>query len=799
MPKADTLVYTNPSAAVVIITNEGTALTPAVKAQFEREGYKVLVLSFPNMATAGLNDLIPVAGFDDASIKQAIAQVTAQYASVGSFIHLHPHFEFKNGNFAQHFKTEKTILQSVFLLAKYLQAPLNQSNDTHRKAFMTVSRLDGKLGLGGRGNISILAGGLSGLVKSLNLEWSSVYCRALDFQPELAATDIAQNIINEWHDADVHYTEVGISDEGRTTFETTKTVLNERETISADITKNDVFLVSGGGRGVTASCIIEMAQKFQNKFILIGRSNINTPIPAYAVGITNESELKTLIMNDLKAKGEKADINTLKKTYNNIIAKQEIDETIAKIKAVGGDVVYISGDVNDLSGVKAELQAVTQQWGTITGLIHGAGMLADKLIQNKTEADFNNVLSVKLDGLLSMLQVVNINALKHVVLFSSVAGFYGNVGQTDYAMANEILSKAAHLFKRNHPKTKVSAINWGAWEGGMVSPELKKKFLEAGVVLVNHAGGAAMFVNEFNVAYDAQAQVIIGGTLPTPESALSADLKTYTVKRALNLKDNPFLNHHSIQGKAVLPVVNAAAWMADTCANCYPDFKLFKMDNLQLFKGIVFDGTEREAYFTEAKEVQKSSEYIVFDVTVYSQGAKLPTFHYKAQVTLRHKNTKATPAAFTPKAVQAGHNITGQTVYSDGTLFHGTNFQGIESILDYSETHLLAKCKANQLTWATQGQFPVNTVNTFFADIQYQGMLVWVAKFHDGAKSLPLHTTSATVYKDMPFDKTLFVQIDIIENTPFKMSANCTVYDEQGAIYVKTEGAAVTISKELRW
>jgi len=71
---------------------------------------------------------------------------------------------------------------------------------------------------------------------------------------------------------------------------------------------------------------------------------------------------------------------------------------------------------------------------------------------------------------------VDIHNLDHLVLFSSVAGFYGNVGQTDYAIANEILSKAAHQFKTNHPNTKVSAINWGAWDSGMVSGELKVQF-----------------------------------------------------------------------------------------------------------------------------------------------------------------------------------------------------------------------------------------------------------------------------------------------------------------------------------
>ena len=109
-------------------------------------------------------------------------------------------------------------------------------------------------------------------------------------------------------------------------------------------------------------------------------------------------------------------------------------------------------------------------------------------------------------NLCRLWSAVDVNELKHLVLFSSVAGFYGNVGQTDYAIANEILSKAAHLFKTNHPKTQVSAINWGAWDSGMVSGELKAQFEAAGITLVNGECGAAMMVNELSIGYAEQAQ-----------------------------------------------------------------------------------------------------------------------------------------------------------------------------------------------------------------------------------------------------------------------------------------------------
>ena len=104
----------------------------------------------------------------------------------------------------------------------------------------------------------------------------------------------------------------------------------------------------------------------------------------------------------------------------------------------------------------------------------------------------------------------------------------------------------------------------------------------------------------------------------------------------------------------------------------------------------------------------------------------------------------------------------GEILYKDGSLFHGKYFQGIEQILDCTENQIVLSCKAPNVPLSEQGQFPIISVNTFFTDIQYQGMVVWVQKYNDGAKSLPLQTDSAILYKDIPMGKELFVNVKII-------------------------------------
>ena len=779
----------------VIITDEGSDLTLAVKEKLENEGHQVIVLQFDTFKkNSTIKDAVVISEINDQHIKAAINTILASN-DLGAFIYLHPHFTFTGHNFTQHFAVERSLLKAAFLLAKHLQAPLNATSKTQRTAYMTVSRLDGKFGMDKRSDISIIASGLSGLTKCMNLEWSPVFCRAVDVKPELTANEIADHLFQELHDADVRHVDVAINDNGRMTYDVVAHEVSPTEKYQQTVTDKDVFLVAGGGRGVTATCIKEMNKAFKSKFILLGRSSLDFELPVYALNEDNPAKLKNAIMQELKASGENVTIKGLNSIFNKYVAKKEIEETIADIKANGGDAIYVAGDVTNLT-IKPELLKIEKQWGKITGIIHGAGRLADKLIQDKTEDIFENVTSVKLDGLLGLLKMVNINELKHLIMFSSVAGFYGNVGQSDYAMANEILSTAAHLFSTNHPNTKVTAINWGAWEGGMVSPELQKMFEQAGVSLVNHPGGAARFVQELNGAYHNQPQVIIGGTLPAGISDISGDNKTYTIQRNLKLEDNVFLHHHVIQGSPVLPMVNATAWMADSCVKLFPDYKLASIENVKLFKGIVFDGTEKEMYFTKVKEQSKTPDTIVCDVTVYSKGSKLPLNHYRSTVTLSRKRTEK-PTFKTPKLVE--QKMDGATFYKDGSLFHGAFYQGIEEVIAMDEKQALLKCKAPAVSYEDQGQFPSLSLNAFFLDIQYQGMVIWVQKFHNGANSLPLQTSKGTVYGEIQANKSYYVHIKIQESTETKMIADCTVYDDNEDVILFTEGAGLTVSKELVW
>jgi NAD(P)-dependent dehydrogenase (short-subunit alcohol dehydrogenase family) len=277
--------------------------------------------------------------------------------------------------------------------------------------------------------------------------------------------------------------------------------------------------VSGGAKGVTAHCVTRLAKQYQSKFILVGRSSYDSSEPLWANGITEQADLNKAAMQNMIAVGEKPTPAKISKAIKPIIANREISQTLNAITQAGGQVEYVSADVTDSALVKVATKDVIAKFGEVTGIIHGAGVLADKLIEQKTVSEFDAVYRTKIDGLNALLSCTNQDSLKHLVLFSSAAGFYGNQGQSDYSIANEILNKTAFRFKAIHPQAQVLSFNWGPWDGGMVTAELKRMFDERGVYIIPLDAGADLLANELAADDNRCPQILVGNDLSSDQNA----------------------------------------------------------------------------------------------------------------------------------------------------------------------------------------------------------------------------------------------------------------------------------------
>jgi len=564
-----------------------------------------------------------------------------------------------------------------------------------------------------------------------------------------------------------------------------------------------VFLVSGGAKGITAQCVIALARRFGSRFVLIGRSPFDgDEAPEWATDLEGDAELMQGAMAHLRAAGQRPTPRDLQKVVRGVQSRREISATLDAVRGAGGEAIYLAADVTDVDSLQAAVSLAEQRLGPVTAILHGAGVLADKLVQDKTPADFERVVSVKADGLRNLLTCVPMERLEMLVLFSSVAGFYGNVGQADYAIANEVLNKAAHWVGRQAPHCRVLAVDWGPWDGGMVTPALREQLVARNVDVIPVDVGTSLLadlVGNSEPRFDvADAQIVVGGAMVSP--AQPGHVQSHRIRRILTLVANPFLRDHVIGGSAVMPTVCAVGWMVNACEQVTPGYTYLRTDGYQALKGIVFDDTLADSYLLELNpQPDSGSETIVYDAMISSQTREgRPRYHYRASVTL----TRATPE---PPATLPLHRavtgtdvalIEGADLYSDGTLFHGPSFRGIEAILRIDERGLLMRCRQPSISREAQGQFATQTFNSFAVDVQLQGLLVW-ARRHVGYGGLPLRIASGVSYRPIEFGMVTYVTMEVVSWSPRSLVADVTVVDEMGRVCMEVRGAEITLSERL--
>jgi NAD(P)-dependent dehydrogenase (short-subunit alcohol dehydrogenase family) len=570
------------------------------------------------------------------------------------------------------------------------------------------------------------------------------------------------------------------------------------------ITPDTVVLVSGGARGITAQCVIKLAHHIPCKFILMGRTPVNDPLPEWTLDCPDDAELKRRAMNRLSADGKKATPQAVEKLFRQIRARQEVETTLQAIRQTGAVVEYLNLDVTaPIRTLQKELAGPVQRHGKIKGIIHGAGTLSDRRIEKKTIQDFETVFTPKVDGLRNLLMVAPAEQLDFLVLFSSIVGFFGNIGQADYAMANEVLNKAAYQIKRDNPTCHVVSIDWGPWDSGMVTPELKRAFAERDMTVIPTDAGAEMLVKEITSQHtvDDQPVQIVVGQLPTrAASDISGELQKFEIRRHLSLDANPFLLDHQIGLYSVLPATCAASWIASVCEQLFPGFTFYQLEDFKVLKGIVFDENLAHEHILELNEIEKvPGEKVKFAARIWSKNKNgRPLYHYSLNVTLLREmppttihNVDIQPSAGTSEG------ILGKALYEDGTLFHGPSFQGVQRVVSLGEERLVLECLLQPIPPDRQGQFPLQTYNPFAYDAIVQSLLIWAQRYYQ-APCLPSHLVRLEQFRAIPFGAVSLVDMKIVSHNQTSVVADIIVTDTQGAVLAKFTGLQGTISQALK-
>jgi acyl transferase domain-containing protein/NAD(P)H-dependent flavin oxidoreductase YrpB (nitropropane dioxygenase family)/NAD(P)-dependent dehydrogenase (short-subunit alcohol dehydrogenase family) len=284
----------------------------------------------------------------------------------------------------------------------------------------------------------------------------------------------------------------------------------------------DVVVISGGAKGVTWHIARALAP-FKPRIVLLGRSELN-PAASYSALRNPEAPAEGTLRRLFKKKEAEPKADQSDGKTSSALSGLDIARNVSRLSALGLKVSYLSCDVADPRKVAQTLDRVVKQYGKIDGIIHGAGIIRDGLLEFMTPEDFVRVMEVKLLGAWNLYRASKDHGLRFFAALSSLVAIQGNVGQVNYCSANRSLSAMLRSWSVSHKGLVSKALMLPPIEGtGMADdPEVKAlmklKGLESAFVHADEL--AQMFCRELFLGPVQQSWVILARTFPSVKKTL---------------------------------------------------------------------------------------------------------------------------------------------------------------------------------------------------------------------------------------------------------------------------------------
>lgn len=398
----------------------------------------------------------------------------------------------------------------LFNLFKQVGADLRQSAKRDGGWAFNFTSLGGKFGIGSPQPLPVAQAPTIGMFKTLKREWPELFVKTLDLDLTADSNLLFSQLIDEITTDDGHV-EIGLDGAHRWHI-----ALNDQPAAesprSLRLDSDAVVLITGGAYGVTADVAKALARQARPRLILVGRSPLPEPEADETGVLEDVASLRRHLITAMRARSSTVLPAEIERSMSRILKDRQIRANLAAMQQAGATVEYHSVDVRSAEQFGALIDDLYARFGRIDGVIHGAGVIEDTFINRKSPQSFANVFSTKVDSALILAHKLRPDGLQFLVFFSSVAGRFGNMGQIDYSAANEYLNKLADHLDRQWPG-RVVAVNWGPWDAGMISDELRRLYRTRGVELIPVDEGARLLIEELQHGKQAPAEVVIACSL----------------------------------------------------------------------------------------------------------------------------------------------------------------------------------------------------------------------------------------------------------------------------------------------
>ena len=689
-----------------------------------------------------------------------------------------------------------------------------------------ATRLGGLHGYSAQGASAPLGGAVSGFAKAVAREREQAFIKVVDFETSATPAVIAARLIDETL-LDPGAVEIGWENDLRYGIATVEQPLPAEKNFALE--QGSVFLVSGGSSGIIRPIVEDLARATHGTFYLLDR----VPLPAVddpdILRLAGDREgLKNELITRLTRDGKKPTPVQVEGALFGIERSATTLQTLGIIEQLGGQAHYLACDVTDPALIDQVIQKIKDAEGHIDAFLHAAGMERSRKLEMKPIEEFRLVVSVKADGFFNLFKAMETKGIlpRGMVFFCSVAGRFGNSGQTDYAAANDLLCKLTSALRNQVPGLKAVAIDWSAWGGvGMATrgniPTLMKM---AGIDLVppEHAApmvraellagnGEAILAGSLGALSEARCRN--GGMdLVKADRALRAgqpvhtmlshvadfDLnKGLTLEADLDPKTQPFLYDHAMNGTPVLPGVMgiegfsvAARHIGSILASNQGGLEVGKLEDIHFLAAFKFYRKEPRRVTWVARALREPAGLVVY-VTLESSranktGSVRHILHFSGKVTLKRPESEGQEVSSPSPQWNDSYTVQAEDIYR--LYFHGPAFQVLEGV-QRSGDNVLGKLN-KKLPAITKEEHALLSTPTL-VELCFQTAGIWeIGK--TGIMALPRSIESLTLYRQSVNGAAIYAEVKPVYAGNGELHFDARVVDSKGRLYLELKDYRTT-------
>ncbi|MDJ0868430.1 MAG: SDR family NAD(P)-dependent oxidoreductase, partial [Myxococcota bacterium] len=573
---------------------------------------------------------------------------------------------------------------------------------------VAATRLGGAHGYDAAGAVAPLGGAVTGFTKAYGRERPETLVKAVDFPATRRTAELADALIEET------LCDPGAVEIGRVEGRRLGVALVERPVDDADepafaLGPDSLAIVTGAAGSIVSAITADLAAAAGGGtfHLLDVAPEPDRGDPDLARFESDRDGLQRAVFERLKAAGERATPARVERELAAIERAHAAAAAMQAIERAGGRAHYHRVDLGDAEAVAKVVGELRN--GSVDGrvdlVLHAAGLERSRALPDKAPEEFDRVLDVKCDGWHHLLRALGDAPIGAVVAFSSIAGRFGNAGQTDYSAANDLLCKSVSHLRSTRPGTRALAVDWTAWADiGMAARGSIPVVMErAGIDMLPPDAGIPM-VRWLLLTDDGSSEILVGGALGVLEAeshprgglaegalavadggpmlgpvAAASPVRGLRVVPELDPTAQPFLDHHRIDGVPVLPGVMGLEGFAEAARLLLPDWHVVALEDVAFQAPFKF---YRDA--PRPLEVEAQVEWCGDDALAHCRlvgrralpGREAPqvTEHFRARVRL-------SPRAPEPETAELPSGPHGAVVDAESVYrvyFHGPAYRVLE-------------------------------------------------------------------------------------------------------------------------